>query len=321
MDFNNDSLIDLVSGDRSGYVNHFRRLPNGTLTTEPRVQANGSDIFDPLNSAPNLVDWNEDGLLDLLLANTDQSPRRIRLYLNSGTPEQYVFTNYTELSAGGAPIELSRMNPHVVDLNRDGKKDLLCGEDYGSIYYYENTGTNEAPVLAPGVKLEAEGVPIQFPSGYTDLKVWADDWNEDGTPDLMVGNYDDSVHLFIAYPLAGAAEERRTALGLMGIAPNPLTDRVTVRYSLARSAHVNVSVYDAQGRLVSVLVNRRQEAGTRSTVWAGRSGHGSRVRSGTYFVRLSACGRTSTHKITVARQSHTRLRSGSRASTKFAFTR
>lgn len=181
MDFNNDSLVDLVSGCRSGYVNHFRRLGDGTLTTEPRVQANGSESFDPLNSAPNLVDWTEDGLLDLLLANADQTPRRIRLYLNSGTPEQYVFTDYTELNAGNAPIDLSRMNPHVVDLNGDGKKDLICGEDYSSIYYYENTGTNEAPVLQSGVKLEAEGVPIQFPSGYTDIKVWADDWNEDGT--------------------------------------------------------------------------------------------------------------------------------------------
>jgi hypothetical protein len=193
------------------------------------------------------------------------------------------------------------MNPHVVDLNGDGMKDLICGEDYGSIYYYENTGTNETPVLAAGVKLEAEGVPIQFPSGYTDLKVWADDWNEDGTPDLVVGNYEDSVHLFIAYPLTGAAEERRTVLGLMGVAPNPLAERVTVRYSLARSAHVDVSVYDAQGRLVSVLVNRSQEAGIHSTVWAGRSEYGSRVQPGAYFVRLSACGRTSTHRITKAR--------------------
>jgi hypothetical protein len=301
VDFDNDSLIDLVSGDRSGYVNYFHRLPNGTLTTEPRVQANGSEIYDPLNSAPNLVDWNEDGLLDLLLANSDQSPRRIRLYLNSGTPEQYVFTNYTELTAGSAPIELSRMNPHVVDLDGDGMKDLICGEDYGSIYYYENTGTNETPVLASGIKLEAEGVPIQFPSGYTDLKVWADDWNEDGTPDLVVGNYEDSVHLFIAYPLTGAAEVGRAVLGMMGVAPNPLTERVTVRYSLARPAQVNVSVYDAQGRQVSVLENRSQEAGTHSTVWAGRSGDGGRVRPGAYFVRLSACGRTSTHRITVAR--------------------
>jgi hypothetical protein len=247
VDFNNDSLPDLISGDRSGYVNYFRRLPGGGLTTEPKIQVNGSTILYQYNSAPNIVDWNEDGRLDMLLANSDASPRRIRLYLNSGTPESYLFTTYTELTAGGSPIDQSRCNPNVVDLNRDGRKDLVVGEDNGRIFYYENTGTNAVPVLAAGVMLEAEGVPIQFPSGYTDLKVWVDDWNEDGTPDLVVGNYEDSVHLFIAYPPTAVEEQPGRTPGY--------ADRPTVisrAHLLARMQQdPDLILLDATGRTIT----------------------------------------------------------------------
>lgn len=274
MDLNNDSLLDLVSGDRSGYVNYFRRLPSRQLTTEPRLQANGATIYDPLNSAPHLVDWNEDGLLDLLLANSDQSPTRIRLYLNSGTPGEYLFTDYTELTAGGSPIGLSRMNPTVVDLNLDGAKDLVCGEDLGRIFYYENVGTNDDPVLAVGVMLEAEGVPIQWPSGYTDLKVWADDWNCDGTPDLVVGNYMDSLHLYLAYPLTGVTGPGSPEIRSELLArPNPFSGRV--RFCLPVGSETPVEVLDASGRQVALLAATGSDAD-----WDG-----SRLPAGIYFAR------------------------------------
>lgn len=71
-----------------------------------------------------------------------------------------------------------------------------------------------------------------------------------------------------------------------------------MRYFLARPARFGVTFYDAQGRLVSVLLNRKQDVGTHSAIWAGCSEHGGRVRPGAYFVRISARGRKSTHRIT-----------------------
>ncbi len=296
---NGDTLLDLVSGDRSGYVNYFRRLPNGELTTEPRITANGSTIYYPLNSAPHLVDWNEDGLLDLLLANSDQSTVRIRLYLNSGTATEYLFTGYTELTGGGSPISLSRCNPNVVDLNNDLKKDLVCGEDLGRIFYYENTGTNEDPVLAAGVQLTAEGVPIRWPSGYTDLKVWCNDWNEDGTQDMVVGNYDDSVHLYLAYPLTGVEELEPTALSPLQASPNPFAGHTTLRCHVAEPGPLAVTVYDVQGRRVRTLYRGTRGAGTCELRWDRRDDAGRRVEAGTYFARLNSAGTTGTEKLTV----------------------
>lgn len=193
MDFNADGLLDLIVGERNGYVNYFRRKPDDTLTTEPDIKANGTPIDVGENSAPFVVDWDEDGLLDLLIGNDTGN---LRLYLNSGTPTAHAFTTYSLIEVNGSPVDYSRTVPHVIDFNLDGKKDVIFGEDYGAVYYLENTGTNAAPLFLTASKLKSDGTPIQWPSGQTDTTVYLTDWNEDGRLDLLLGNYVKNVYLY-----------------------------------------------------------------------------------------------------------------------------
>jgi hypothetical protein len=286
VDFNDDGYIDLISGDRLGTINYFRRLSNGNLTEEPDIIANGTTIDVGYNSAPMMVDWNEDGLLDLLVGNSDTSPLRIRVYLNSGTPSNYTFTSYSVILCNGSPVALSRCIPHVTDLNNDGKKDLVCGEDYGHVYYYENVGTNASPVFNQQVMIEANGVPIAFPSGYTDTKVWCNDWNEDGTKDIILGNYMDSVHLYIAYPLGVKEHREDQVLDCVWAAPNPFSRTTQITFMLSGGADVKLIIYDAQGRMVRKLLDQEQAAGRYAISWNGYDRHHKKVVSGVYFYRL-----------------------------------
>ncbi|MCA9727437.1 MAG: hypothetical protein KC729_07125 [Candidatus Eisenbacteria bacterium] len=60
-------------------------------------------------------------------------------------------------------------------------------------------------------------------------------------------------------------------------------------YSLAERARVRLTVHDVQGRLVSTLVERTEDAGSHELRWRERlrsSGDASVVASGVYFVRL-----------------------------------
>jgi hypothetical protein len=84
----------------------------------------------------------------------------------------------------------------VCDLNQDGKKDLVIGEDYGYVYYLENMGTNAAPEFRTAVKLESDGAPISWPSGQTDTRAWVDDWNGDGKLDMLLGNYAKNLYIY-----------------------------------------------------------------------------------------------------------------------------
>ena len=68
--------------------------------------------------------------------------------------------------------------------------------------------------------------------------------------------------------------------------PNPFNPATTIRYALPEASHVSVMVYSASGRLVRVLVDAMQNAGSQSVQWDGRDDLGGAVPSGVYLYRV-----------------------------------
>ena len=138
-----------------------------------------------------VIDWNNDSRKDLIIGNENYE---VRVYLNSGTNAAPVFTNYTVAITN--TNTLMRNSPEVYDLNRDGKKDVIAGDEFGYVYFYENIGTDAAPVFnntADTLKLD-NGLPLLVPSrAHIDLV----DWDENGSKDLIVGDNDGYIHLFV----------------------------------------------------------------------------------------------------------------------------
>ena len=66
------------------------------------VQADGSDLVVSLISDPFMVDWDGDGLNDLIVGQFTEG--KIRFYPNSGTNQEPVFTGFTYLQADGVDI-------------------------------------------------------------------------------------------------------------------------------------------------------------------------------------------------------------------------
>ncbi|MDP9230446.1 MAG: T9SS type A sorting domain-containing protein, partial [Bacteroidota bacterium] len=67
--------------------------------------------------------------------------------------------------------------------------------------------------------------------------------------------------------------------------PNPFTTKTTLRYRVETSAHVSIVVFDAQGKMVKVLSNKKQEAGIYTVDL-----NGSALPKGIYFVQVSKNG-------------------------------
>ncbi len=279
-----------MTGDRSGYLTLFLETGSG-LTNAGHIQANGSDIHVNYNSNPAINDWNEDGKKDIIVGEQSAvSPAygNIRLYLNGGTNDAPVFNDYTLLEAGGIQINRYRANPRVYDLDQDGLKDLIVGENSGMVYFYKNVGTNAEPVFnTPPEILQIEGgVNIHVSAGS---RLHLVDWRGDGDPDLLISGYYGLVQLYenTTVGIQEETDKSHRELGLI-IAPNPLVDKAIFRYMLSGRTAVRARVFSAEGRLVAVPINQYEESGSQQFIWNVCDDNGEKLPAGVYFIEFQA---------------------------------
>ena len=137
------------------------------------------------------MDWNNDGMKDLLLGDTYGN---VRVYLNVGRDDSPVFNSPSFVKVGGSVFDVgSYSKPSVADWNNDGKKDLLCGSYDGLIRLLINTGTDAVPSFAGSRLIQNSGAVLDAGSWSMPLAV---DWDMDGSKDLLVGNDMGDVHFY-----------------------------------------------------------------------------------------------------------------------------
>jgi WD40 repeat protein len=128
------------------------------------------------------VDWNNDGLHDLLVGDADG---KVLIFINTNNNSNPVLDSGSFIQAGGSDIDVGlRATPIVNDWDEDGRKDLLIGSLDGTIRIYLNEGSDAAPVFNSMFFLELGGSMFDIGSRSAP-RVF--DWNEDGLKDLLVG--------------------------------------------------------------------------------------------------------------------------------------
>ena len=130
-------------------------------------------------------DFNNDGVLDLAVANSNDNTISILLGVGDGT---FTAANGSPISAGigNFPFFLA-----VADFNKDGNADLAVvnGRDY-TLTLLEGNGDGTFKPFA--------GSPILLPAGGGASPIVAADFNGDGWVDLAVGNFDaNNVDIFL----------------------------------------------------------------------------------------------------------------------------
>ncbi|MFN0189243.1 MAG: T9SS type A sorting domain-containing protein [Bacteroidia bacterium] len=155
-DVDKDGLLDIVAGNDS-YYNPNPNLAYSRLAYFKNIGTSTQPMFtlvtdDWLNLSsitqyglfPSFGDLDGDGDEDLLLGNADGT---LIYYSNTagvGLPCNFVFTSpqYQGIDIG------SNSAPQIIDVNRDGKNDLLVGERSGVLNYFENSGSSVNPVFS-----------------------------------------------------------------------------------------------------------------------------------------------------------------------------
>ncbi|MCA9416364.1 MAG: VCBS repeat-containing protein [Candidatus Omnitrophica bacterium] len=227
VDWDNDGDEDLICGDTAGFINFIENLGGGDSPkwTKPvrlsaggetiRIQAgpNGS-IQGPAEAkwgytAPTVIDWNHDGLLDIL---TNNIWGKVLWYENEGTKSQ------AKLKAA-QPIEVEwegktpkpawfwwnpegkdlvtqwRTTPFVIDLNKDGLNDLVMLDQEGYLAFFERAKDDDGKLILKHPRRifeNEEGSPLQLnerTAGKSGRRKFTMvDWDLDGDLDILINS-------------------------------------------------------------------------------------------------------------------------------------
>ncbi|MCK4576663.1 M20/M25/M40 family metallo-hydrolase, partial [candidate division WOR-3 bacterium] len=83
--------------------------------------------------------------------------------------------------------------------------------------------------------------------------------------------------------------------------PNPFKGKAVINYQIPYTMNVCLKVYNITGRLIRVLVDRRQKSGAYSIEWDGKNEEGRKIGSAVYFYRLQAGEHNIIKKMTIIR--------------------
>lgn len=202
-DWDGDGKKDLIFGQYYGHKGVVLCLNEGE---------NSSPVFDGTNCSqlttdsgelvgittgsniayvsPEVVDWDSDGSVDLLVGTgASANETGVRLYRNLAGPDTSPMLDEPEFVVSkGETSGLSFENyyePDVVDINDDGKKDLMIGGSRRSgetefvLRQCVNTGTDDAPAFS--------SCSHMFLPGLVNNVIDFHDWDNDNYLDLMTG--------------------------------------------------------------------------------------------------------------------------------------
>ncbi len=207
VDWNGDGMNDVVVGHYSGALFvHLNRGLGRTGFEFERIDILREDGFKrgdtpiwawrfnkatcvcpgPGRISPRVVDWDQDGKMDLVIG--DGLGAQTRIWRNIGTGDTARFSThhlqYLPPDAGIRPYH-ETVQPCLADWNSDGKVDLIMGRNRG-VYVYLNEGTRRSPHFDFDKSRLGTKIRNLFPPER--LCPVLVDWDGDDLQDLLVGS-------------------------------------------------------------------------------------------------------------------------------------
>ena len=177
-------------------------IPNTGTDAEPvyctpaRLTAGGEPVETFGWPCPSFADFRGNGKLDLICGEFLDG---FTFFENVGTRSEPEYAPGKRLfTRDGRPLamDLQMITPVAFDWNKDGRVDLICGDEDGRVAFLENTGrtaSNGTPEFLP---------PRYFQQEAEDLKCGAlatpfgFDWDGDGAMDILSGNTAGTITFF-----------------------------------------------------------------------------------------------------------------------------
>lgn len=161
--------------------------PTLTFESAQPLTAGGAAINLGNHAAPRLVDWNSDGVLDLLVAGGDGY---IWLFRQNQATNSTDFLPGVKVTASGSDLRVGTgyTGACFADIDGDGKRDLIAAGNDNRVRYYHNTGTLAAPAFSGFAVVPGPDGEFVLPSDVGG-RIEIADWDGDGKLDLLTGDF------------------------------------------------------------------------------------------------------------------------------------
>ncbi len=174
-----------TNGPLHGYVYLIENV-NGTYKLRDKIKAGGKPIDVYGAPTPNFDDFDNDGDLDIICGEFID---KFTWFENISTREKPKYTKgkYLENKDGIITMDLEMILPVSLDWDKDGKIDLIVGDEDGRVAFMKNTGIikDHMPVFDSPKYFQQKAQYVKFGALVTPFST---DWDDDGDEDLVCGN-------------------------------------------------------------------------------------------------------------------------------------
>eukprot|EP00946_MAST-07B_sp_MAST-7B-sp1_P003829 g3829.t1 len=195
-DLDGDNDLDVVAGDRNGRIHYFENIGSASRAVyTPRNTAESNPLLGAAmdsRSAPELIDFDGDGLLDIIVATGTGDAF---LFKNEGNSSGLQFFQVQEPSDNPFYAKKfgSKVDFGVGDIDGDGDADLIAASSLG-ISYFENVASYAKRTFVR--RMERSTNPFFDVHILNGARVELGDIDGDGDIDLFVGNYDGTIDYY-----------------------------------------------------------------------------------------------------------------------------
>ena len=262
-DLTGDGKPDLMIGDLNGKIHFYENKSNGSSIAFEKKSENYFNIFGGTSASPQLVDLNKDGKLDIVLGRKNGS---LAYFENNGTSTSPNFTATPSIDSigkistaemimsGGIPYYFDGYSmPHVCDLDKDGRFEILVGSDMGRLFLFNNFEPNATRVCDEITKVYSDGIGIS-PSDLlfgTKSAVTTADIDGDGVSELLIGNSRAGLRMYstdVKGVISHVAEQAKGTQNWV-LYPNPAKSIISVRTDKNMDKQ-SYEIFDLMGKMM-----------------------------------------------------------------------